>query len=80
MTTKGVVAVAVQAAQIDEKILNAWVQKSNVGIPVGTIQIDPDEIKSIWGVRALPWLVLTDSKHIVRAEGFSITELNDRLK
>lgn len=33
-----------------------------------------------WGVKSLPWLVLTDRKHIVRDEGFALTELEDKIK
>jgi hypothetical protein len=32
-----------------------------------------------WGIRSLPWLILTDKKHIVTAEGFSVTELDEKL-
>ena len=32
-----------------------------------------------WGVRSLPWLILTDKENIVRAEGFSINELDERI-
>ena len=33
-----------------------------------------------WGVRSLPWLILTDAKHVVRAEGFALTELDDKIE
>lgn len=28
------------------------------------------------GVKAVPWLILTDKSHIVRAEGFAVGELD----
>ena len=30
-------------------------------------------------VLGLPWLILTDKKHIVQAEGFNISELDERI-
>jgi hypothetical protein len=36
--------------------------------------------KSVWGVGALPWLILTDKGHVVRAEGFSVDELEARIQ
>jgi len=33
-----------------------------------------------WGVRSLPWLILTDTDHIVRSEGFGFEELGEKIK
>jgi hypothetical protein len=30
-------------------------------------------------VRSLPWMILTDNKHIVRANGFPLSELDEKL-
>ena len=38
-----------------------------------------EELRAKWGVRSLPWLVLTDREHIVRAEGFGVDEVDDKL-
>ena len=41
---------------------------------------DPAEKKLFdWGVRGWPWLTLTDSEHVVQAEGFSLRALQDKL-
>ncbi|GAF82278.1 unnamed protein product, partial [marine sediment metagenome] len=32
------------------------------------------------GVRSLPWLILTDTEHIVRTDGFGTNELNEKIK
>jgi len=39
------------------------------------IQGDEEKIRFTWGVKFLPWLILTDKQHIVQADGFSINEL-----
>jgi hypothetical protein len=31
-------------------------------------------------MKSLPWLILTDEQHIVRAEGFNIDELDEKIK
>ena len=31
------------------------------------------------GVKALPWLILTNNEHIVTVEGFSINELEEKI-
>ena len=38
-----------------------------------------DKTRFTWGVKALPWLILTDKQHTVRAEGFNINELDDKI-
>jgi len=44
------------------------------------IQADEEKTRIDWGVRSLPWLILTDKEHIVTAEGFSVNELNEQIK
>ncbi len=77
---KGIIVVAIQISKITEDTLNEWVKDQNVSFPVGIVQGDEEEIRFTWGVKSLPWLVLTDTNHIVRAEGFALTELDDKLE
>lgn len=77
---KGVIVVAVQTSRIDEDTLSEWGIKNNILFPVGVVQGDEQRIRFAWGVRSLPWLILTDREHIVRAEGFAISELNAKLE
>jgi hypothetical protein len=79
LKAKDIVVIAVQASMIDENKLNEWIKKCNIPFPVGMIEGDEEKIRFIWGVRSLPWLILTDKKHIVQAEGFSINELDERI-
>jgi hypothetical protein len=72
--------VAVQASEIDEDKLNEWLKENNIPFPVGIIEGDEEEIRSAWGVKSLPWLILTDKNHIVRSEGFALAELGEKLK
>ena len=76
---KGIIIVAVQASKVDENTLNDWVNKYKIPFPVGIVQGDDEKTRFAWGVRSLPWLILTDRKHVVRAEGFGINDLNEKI-
>lgn len=77
---KGVAVVAVQASKVDERQLREWTEQNKIPFPVGVIPDGGDEIRSAWGVQALPWLILTDGNHIVSAEGFALEELDEKIK
>ncbi len=71
---------AVQASKVSEKTLNGWIKKNNILFPVGMITADIKKTRFAWGVRSLPWLILTDKEHIVSAEGFALEEMGERIK
>ena len=77
---KSVTVVAIQASKVGEKILNEWVKKNSIPFQVGIVQSDGAKTRFTWGVRSLPWLILTDRNHVVMAEGFGLAELGDELK
>jgi len=77
---KGVIVVAIQASEVNESTLTEWVKEYNIPFPVGMVADDAEKTRFAWGVRSLPWLILTDKHHIVRAEGFGLDEIGDRLE
>jgi hypothetical protein len=77
---KSVTVVAVQASKIDEITLDKWLKENKIPFPVGMLEGDSERSRFAWGVRSLPWLILSDPEHIVRAEGFSIGDLDQKLK
>jgi TolB protein len=77
---KGVTVVAVQASKVDEDALNEWAKENNIPFPVGMIQGNVEKVRFAWGVKLLPWLILTDRNHIIRAEGFGLAELRERIR
>jgi len=79
LKNEGVTIIAVQSSKIDEKTLDEWVKENNVPFPVGMIQGNEEKTRFTWGVKSLPWLILTDKKHIVQAEGFGINELDEKI-
>jgi translation elongation factor EF-1beta len=80
LTQKGIVVAAIQFSKIDQNALNEWIKKYNIPFPVGVVQGDAEKAHFNWGVKSLPWLILTDSKHVVRAEGFGLDELEEKIR
>jgi peroxiredoxin len=77
---KGATLVAIQASKIDENTLNEWAKKYKIPFAVGMIQGNEEKTKFNWGVKSLPWLILTDKEHVVTAEGFSVNKLNEKIE
>ncbi len=77
---KDVIIVAVQASKIKQAKLDEWIKEQDITFPVGMIEGDSEKIQFTWGVKSLPWLILTDKQHIVQAEGFSLDELDEKIK
>ena len=76
---KGVTIVAVQASKMEQDELNKWKNEYNIPFPVGIVESDADKARFTWGIRSLPWLILTDRGHIIRASGFQVNELNEKI-
>jgi len=77
---KGILVIAVQAVEAEPDALAAWRRESQVPFLVGAIPEDIPEHQYTWSVRSLPWLILTDSQHVVRAEGFGAEELDSKMR
>ena len=80
LKAKGIAVAAVQATKIDENSLDEWRRKHNISFPFGTVQGDEDRARFAWAVYWLPWLILTDSRHVVAAEGFGLSELDAKIE
>jgi hypothetical protein len=77
---RGVVVLILQTVESEE---TAWAQpagESELPWPVQTVKGDARKTRLTWGIRSLPWLILTDNRHIVTAEGFAVNELADKLQ
>jgi hypothetical protein len=86
LAKKNVVIVAAEIWPRNEKQFRRWLAKNNVKFPVSILQ-DPlqqkPEQRTIyrWGNQEqFPWLILTDSQHIVTAEGFDLKELDEKIE
>lgn len=80
LNEKGIVVAAVQCSAMGQEQLDEQLKKMGATFAVGMIAADEEKVKFAWGVDGLPWLILTDKKHIVKANGFDLAELNEKLK
>ena len=80
LQAKDIVIIAIQASKIEQEALNQWIKKYNIPFSVGMVQGDEKKFSLAWSVKSLPWLILTDSMHIVKAEGFSLIELDSKIE
>jgi hypothetical protein len=76
---KGVTIAAVQASKVEQARLSEWIEKSKFPFRVGMIAEDEEKSRFTWCVRSLPWLILTDADRVVRSQGFSIDELDEKI-
>jgi hypothetical protein len=72
--------IAVQASKTTEDALDQWIKKMSITLPIGCVGGDMDEIRFLWNVQSLPWLILTDHEHVVTAEGFGLGELDTKIE
>jgi hypothetical protein len=79
LKAKDVSVVAVQASKIKREKLDEWIKENDIDFPVGMIMGDEKKIRFDWGIKSLPWLMLTDRNHVVTAEGFGLDELDARI-
>ncbi len=76
----GAVLLGIQATKQEQDGLQEWLQNNGMPLPIGTLRTDEEETRCAWGVQSLPWLILADKNHIVRAEGFSLDELESKIR
>ncbi|MBN2183496.1 MAG: hypothetical protein JW715_16415 [Sedimentisphaerales bacterium] len=72
---KNIVVLAVHSGKKPEKEFRQWLKENNISLVCGTIEGDPYDTLLAWGARGLPWLILTDAKHIITKAGFNIEDL-----
>ena len=80
LKAKDLLVAAIHASRVGQTTLNEWVKENNIQFAVGMVQGDVEKARFTWGVRSLPWLILTDSRHTVVAEGFGLRDLDDKVK
>jgi hypothetical protein len=76
----GVIAVVVNVSAPLATTPDGTLKESTEALLVGNVKEDFQELRARWGIRSLPWLLLTDEDHVVQAEGFTISELDRKLE
>jgi hypothetical protein len=77
---RGISVLCVHASKVDEQALNKWMKDYNVPFAAKTITRDVEKTCFAWGVKSLPWLILTDRNHIIVSEGFQLGDLDRQLE
>ena len=77
---QGLTLLAVQAAGATSESFEQWKDSNPMPFPVGRVTEASRQAQWATDVKALPWLILTDAKHQVVAEGFALEELGAKLK
>jgi protocatechuate 3,4-dioxygenase beta subunit len=80
LKAKDMVIVAVEISNVTKDTLDPWIQQNNVSIPIGVLGAEAEEIRFAWAAKALPWLVLADTNHLVTAEGFGVDALDSKIQ
>jgi len=75
-----VVMAAIQVGEVEADVLREWIGERNISSAIGALTDDAERVLSDWAVNSLPWLVLADHRHVVRAEGFDADELANALE
>ena len=77
---QGVTTLGLQAVVTSGEIFNEWKSESPVSFPLGRATEKSENINWVLSVPSLPWLILTDAKHRVVAEGFAPQDLDAEIK
>ena len=75
-----IAVVIAQDSAVDLKQHEDWLKAIRMTEPIRVIASDFETRRFRWGIEALPWLILADKGHAVRAEGFAIDELDKVLQ
>jgi hypothetical protein len=77
---KGVTVLLINVSMVEMEKLDIWLSENEIVYPSSVIAENAEEIKFNMGLQGLPWLILTDAEHNVIAEGFSVEELEEKLR
>jgi hypothetical protein len=75
LESKGLIVLLVQTSDVTADELQEWIHENKMLFPFGQIAGERRKVLVHWGVRAQPWLILTNKNHIVIEEGLSVAEL-----
>ena len=75
----GIVTICIQTSKVNENKLNEWTTTNDISFHIIISEANEQHTQLSWAAKSLPWLILTDDRHIVIAEGFSINELDSKI-
>jgi len=79
LAERNVVLVGVQATKCEPDEMSELAAEYGTDIRLGVVTGSLEDTQRTWGMQSLPWLILADKSHVIRAEGFAPTELQTKL-
>jgi hypothetical protein len=80
LRSNSVEVLLIQSSIMPPESLSKWQEMFGNTFKIATMTGDLQAIRWSWGIKALPWLILTDRNHIVTSEGFLVSEIGDKIK
>jgi protocatechuate 3,4-dioxygenase beta subunit len=79
LTKNNIALVAAQVAPCAAGELDRLAAQYGPDIRFGKVTDNAEDTQRAWGIQSLPWLVLADRDHIIRAEGFAPAALQQEV-
>jgi sugar lactone lactonase YvrE/L-ascorbate metabolism protein UlaG (beta-lactamase superfamily) len=79
LAKEDVVVACVQVADVDDTVIEEWVKENEIPFDMGRSVAEEGKSTFDWGVKSMPWLILTDRTHIVTSEGFALSDLDEQI-
>jgi gluconolactonase len=79
LAQEDVVVACVQAADVDDKVVDEWIKENKIPFAVGKSTVEMGKSTFELGAKSMPWLILTDRMHIVTKEGFALGDLDEQI-
>jgi protocatechuate 3,4-dioxygenase beta subunit len=75
LASEGITLIVVQVSKVDLSAYGAFLNAAHLDTPVRIMEQGFEAKKLQWGVKGLPWLILTDKAHVVVGEGVTVEEV-----
>jgi len=75
-----VTVIVVDVSGLEPEQRDRWIADRKIPYRAGGVKGDFEQKKLEWGVKSLPWLILTDKAHRVIAEGFDLSNLDKEVE
>jgi gluconolactonase len=79
LAKEDVVVACVQVADVEDTVIEEWVKENEIPFAMGRSVAEEGKSTFDWGVKSMPWLILTDRMHIVTSEGFALSDLDEQI-
>ncbi|MBN2594890.1 MAG: MBL fold metallo-hydrolase, partial [Sedimentisphaerales bacterium] len=79
LAEEDVVVACVQVAGVEDNVIDEWVKENEIPFAMGRSVAEEGKSTFDWGVKSMPWSILTDRMHIVSSEGFDLGDLDEQI-